>query len=119
MFYRYRAFCALVLVFLALSCISAPLPVVNAQIDNNQPTQPFASVVACIRAGADFGLPTETLPRFAVSCFGTKISEGGYLSGAGSLDADPADSSIHSFGDAQPDGTGDLAGTLSHLPERV
>jgi uncharacterized repeat protein (TIGR01451 family) len=87
---------------------------VLAQIDNNQPNQPFASIVDCIRSGADLGVDPERSPRFVTSCYRTKITMGGYATRSDAFDAYPTDSSIISFGDAKLDGTGDLANHSSH-----
>jgi hypothetical protein len=100
-----------------LALLGGLLPVATAQIDNNQPSQPFASIVNCIRSGSDLGQPPEVSPRFATSCFGTKVSSGGYTSNTDSLDANPNDVAVLDFGDAKVDGTNDLYGASSHTPD--
>jgi len=117
----HHVLCFVILALFALAgsavFFGAHSPAALAQIDNNQPSQPFASVVSCIRTGADQGQPAEFAPRFANTCFGTKISSGGYASDTDSYDADPADAAIVDFGDAKPDGSGDLYGAASHTPD--
>ncbi len=80
----HHALCVLILLIFALSGGLAWLggwsPVATAQIGANQPTQPFASVVSCIRPGTELGGAAHDSPRFATTCFGTKVSPGGYTS---------------------------------------
>ncbi len=87
----------------------------SAQIDNQQPAQAFASVVDCIRAGADLGQPSHVSPRLVTTCYGSRWSGGGYTA-AGSLEAGdslPTDPSVVSFGDGQPNVAGSEP---SHVP---
>jgi len=114
-----RAMLALVAVLVILGSIVQLLPsaaIVTAQIDNNQPTQPYASVVNCIRAGANQGDLSKDSPRFATTCFGSAWDLTNY-SGAGNPsngDASSADSAVVEFGDATPDGSADLYGVIGN-----
>lgn len=82
---------------------------VQAQIDNNQPSQAYASIVDCIRAGADRGGASHLSPRFASTCFGSRWSPGGYLDQSVSAKGDslPSDPALVEFGDGKPDAPGE------------
>lgn len=82
---------------------------VQAQIDNNQPAQAYASIVDCIRAGADRGGASHLSPRFASTCFGSRWSPGGYTdqSVSGRGDSLPSDPALVEFGDGKPDAPGE------------
>jgi len=84
--------------------------IATAQINNTQPTQPFASVVNCIRMGSDLGQPSYLSPRFATTCYASRLHDGGYNAPGGDPsngDSLPSDTTIVEFGDAQPDNTAD------------
>jgi uncharacterized repeat protein (TIGR01451 family) len=85
-------------------------PVVEAAIDNNQPSQPFASVVDCIRTGPDQGEASSRAPRFAVTCYASAWDSRFYgeYNNPTNGDAPPDDPALIAFGDATPDGTVDL-----------
>lgn len=80
-----------------------------AQIDNNDPTSPIASVVNCIRAGGDLGQSSDYSPRFVVSCFGSAWSRTtyNYDSATPEGDAPRTFPAIQSFGDGKPDQPGE------------
>ncbi len=89
--------------------------VVRAQIDNNPPTQAYASVVDCIRAAGDLGQASHVAPRLVTTCDGSRWNNGGYLA-SGDLtagDSLPTDPAVVSFGDGQPDVAGNEPG---HIP---
>jgi uncharacterized repeat protein (TIGR01451 family) len=76
----------------------------TAQISNQPPGQPFASIVGCLQPGSEQpGGQPHTSPRFASSCFRTKIADGGYGANTGAYDAGPAETAVISFGDGKPD----------------
>src|SRR5437868_7307833 len=111
-----RAFALLLLLALLATLLPLAVPPATAQIGNNQPAQPFASVVDCIRAGADLGQPSAA-PRFATTCYASRLHDGGYTTSGGDPpngDALPSDSALIEFGDAVPDGSGDLAGVATN-----
>ena len=84
----------------------------SAQIDNNQPTSPVASIVDCIRAGSDRGGASDSSPRFAVSCFGSSWSRSTYNFDAASAEGDAPRTfpAIMSFGDSKPEASNGFTG---------
>jgi uncharacterized repeat protein (TIGR01451 family) len=100
-----------VLVLLVLSllvgiCGSHPAA---AQLVNNQPSSPVASVVNCIRAGTDLGLPSDKSPRFAVACMGGAWDRPSYNYDLPSANGDAARTfpAVYAFGDGKPDAPGE------------
>jgi len=91
------------------------VPVATAQIDNNQPSQPFAAIVPCIRAGQNINPVNSAYisPRFATTCYASRLHDGGYNAPGGDADNGDAlasDTALVEFGDAQPDDSADLFG---------
>ncbi|KAB8140778.1 DUF11 domain-containing protein [Chloroflexia bacterium SDU3-3] len=95
----------------ALTPQAAAPPLATAQIDNMQPAQAYASVVDCIRSGADQGAISSFSPRFVTTCYASRLHEGGYNAPGGDEgngDAAATERSIVAFGDATPDNSADL-----------
>ncbi|MBU6332801.1 MAG: MSCRAMM family adhesin SdrC [Chloroflexi bacterium] len=93
-----------------------------AQIDHDQPGRSHASLVACLRAGADLALPAEAAPRLAAACFASAWDITAYgQAGGGPLagDAPGSDPAIITLGDGKPDAAGSEPGhvTLASLAQ--
>lgn len=84
------------------SLVVAP---VQAQINTNQPGQPYASVVNCIRPGAELGGATDASPRFITTCFSSAWYKTHYNDPivSATWDAAYSDGAVYAFGDAKPD----------------
>lgn len=86
-------------------------PVAEAQIINGAPgSRPAASVVECIRAAADRGLPAGQSPRFVSTCFASLWEFRDYDDpanrGTGMGNTPPTETALVAFGDTkQSDGT--------------
>lgn len=95
------------LILIALVFWVAALPELQAvaQIRNNEPGQPFASLVACLRPGESMGLTPDASPRLASACFASAWSILDYNTPDSTPDGDgrASDPSLLSFGDSKPD----------------
>ena len=69
---------------------------------------PIASIVDCLRPGAERGLPPEASPTFVTTCFGSLINYDRYLDPRTSTyvgDSSAAEPAAVVFGDSVPDST--------------
>ncbi|HMO56346.1 MAG TPA: SdrD B-like domain-containing protein [Roseiflexaceae bacterium] len=90
---------------------------IQAQIDNQQPGRPYASVINCIRSGSSNGSTSEVSPRFAVTCFGTAWDISYYGQPGGDPlngDAPGSDPAVVGIGDGKPDAAGVEPGKIPH-----
>ena len=82
---------------------------VQAQIDNNQPNLPYASVVECIRSGPDRNLQSDQSPRFAAACMSSAWNIASYEQPGDPANGDApfTDAAVYEFGDGLPNASGE------------
>ncbi|NNJ12202.1 DUF11 domain-containing protein [Chloroflexales bacterium ZM16-3] len=104
----------LLIIGVILASIGGGVPAA-AQIDNTEPTSPVASIVSCIRSGADLGLPSHVSPQFAISCFGAAWDNETYNTDTAGVNGDATRSytAVIGFGDGKPD---DHSSEPGHTP---
>ena len=84
-------------------------PTALAQIDNTQPTLPYASVVECIRSGGDLGKFSHESPRFAAACLSSAWNISSYEQPGDPANGDAPfnDAAVYEFGDGLPNASGE------------